>query len=53
MVGKVAETNTRTNITISKELKKNLEELAKKENRSFNNLIITVLMRYVQEKGVN
>ena len=35
--------NTRTNITINKELKKEIEKLASKDNRSFNNYIITVL----------
>lgn len=43
----VAETNTRTNITIPKDLKVKLEELAKEQNRSFNNLVITVLKEYV------
>jgi len=42
----ISKDNTRTNITISKELKKGLEKLAKKENRSLNNLIITVLENY-------
>ena len=44
----VSEENTRTNITIPKELKKRLEEIAKSKNRSFNNLVITVLMDYVE-----
>lgn len=35
--------NTRTNITIPKALKKKLEEIAKEQNRSFNNLVITIL----------
>jgi len=43
----ISKDNTRTLITISKELKKQLEELAKKDNRSFNNLIITILKNYV------
>lgn len=38
--------NTRTNITINKELKKTLEEIAKEQNRSFNNLVITILQEY-------
>ena len=38
--GKVAPNKTRTNITIEKELKYQLEEQAKKEGRSFNNLVI-------------
>ena len=44
----VSEDKTRTNITIPKELKSRLEELAKKENRSFNNLVITVLQKYAE-----
>lgn len=44
----VAEDKTRTLITIPKELKAILEEEAKKENRTFNNLVITVLTRYAE-----
>lgn len=40
---------TRTNITIDKELKAKLEEIAKSENRSFNNLVITVLQKFAEE----
>lgn len=46
-MGKISETNTRTNITIPKDLKKQLEDLSKAQNRSFNNLIITVLKDFV------
>ncbi len=49
--GQVAPTNTRTNITISKELKAQLEQIAKSQNRSFNNLVITVLKNFVEENG--
>lgn len=45
----ISDKNTRTNITISKELKAKLEEIAKKENRSFNNLVITVLSKFVED----
>lgn len=45
--GKIADTNTRTNITIPKDLKAKLEKIAVKQNRSFNNLVITVLKDYV------
>lgn len=38
-----SDTNTRMNLTIPKELKKQLEEIAKLQNRSLNNLIITIL----------
>ena len=47
--GKVAPNKTRTNITIEKELKSQLEEQAKKEGRSFNNLIIKILKDHVQD----
>lgn len=40
---------TRTNITIDKELKAKLEKIAKSENRSFNNLVITVLQKFAEE----
>ena len=43
----VAESNTRTMITLPKELKKELDERAKSENRSFNNLVVTVLKEYI------
>lgn len=46
-MGKISDLNTRTNITISKVLKKELEEIAKEQNRSFNNLVITILKDYV------
>ena len=44
----IGENKTRTNITIPKELKARLEEIAKKENRSFNNLVITILQKFVE-----
>lgn len=47
MGGKIAETNTRTLLTISKDLKKKLEKIAEEQNRSLNNLIITILKEYV------
>ena len=43
----ISKDNTRTVITIPKELKKQLEDIAKKDNRSFNNLIIKILKDYV------
>ncbi len=39
----ISEKNTRTLITIPKKLKEQLEEEAEKENRSFNNYVITIL----------
>lgn len=47
MGGSISNENTRTNITISKELKSQLEKLAKQDNRSFNNYVITVLKEHV------
>lgn len=49
MGGSISNENTRTNITISKELKAQLEELAKQDNRSFNNYVITVLKEHVEK----
>ena len=49
MGGSISNENTRTNITISKELKAQLEELAKQDNRSFNNYVITVLKEHVDD----
>ena len=46
----VSKDNTRTNLTISKELKSKLEVIAKQENRSFNNLVITILKDYVAKR---
>jgi predicted DNA-binding protein len=44
----ISKDKTRTGITISKELKKELEILAKEKNRSFNNLLITILEDYIK-----
>ena len=46
----ISKDKARTNITIEKKLKIDLEDLAKEQNRSFNNLIITVLKEYVNSK---
>ena len=43
----VSKTNTRTLITIPKELKAELEKIAAKDDRSFNNLILKILKEYV------
>ncbi|MPM00569.1 hypothetical protein SDC9_46796 [bioreactor metagenome] len=53
MSGSIAEHNTRTNITISKELKTKLEQIAASENRSFNNLVITVLKDFVSSRNTS
>ena len=48
--GQVAPNKTRTNITIEKELKAQLEEQARKEGRSFNNLVINILKEYMKNQ---
>ncbi len=47
MAGKIADTNTRTVITLPKELKEQAEEVAKSQNRSFSNLVVTLLRECV------
>lgn len=49
-MGKIKDSNTRTQLTIDKQMKAELEAIAKAENRSFNNLVITILKDYLQEK---
>lgn len=39
----------RTSIVISKDLKAKVEEIAKKENRSFANMVNTALIKFVKE----
>lgn len=46
----ISKENIRTVLTISKELKSKLETIAKQENRSFNNLVITLLKNFVNER---
>jgi predicted DNA-binding protein len=46
----ISDKNTRTLITLPKDMKTKLEELAKAENRSLNNYIITVLMKHLENK---
>ena len=48
--GQIASNKTRTNITIEKELKAQLEEQAIKEGRSFNNLVINILKEYMKNQ---
>ena len=45
----ISKDNTRTQLTISKELKKQLENIAKEQNRSFNNLVITILKKFIDD----
>lgn len=49
-MGKISDKNTRTILTLPKELKKELEIIAKEENRSLNNLMLTVLKKFVDAR---
>ena len=44
----ISDKNTRIIVTISKDLKAAIEALAKKDDRSTNNLIIKILSDYVR-----
>jgi predicted HicB family RNase H-like nuclease len=44
----ISKDKVRANLIINKDLKKQLEGLAAKENRSFNNLVITILENYLK-----
>lgn len=46
----ISDNNVRTQIILSKEFKKQLEEIAKEENRSLSNLIDTILKNYVNNR---
>lgn len=48
--GKIAENKTKTTIVMEKKLKSTLEEIAKQERRSFNNLMVSVLADYAESK---
>ena len=49
-MSKIADSNTKICLTIPKDLKSALQEIARRENRSFNNLIITVLLQYLESR---
>ncbi|EPY6472523.1 ribbon-helix-helix domain-containing protein [Clostridium sporogenes] len=49
----ISKDNTRTQITIPKTLKEQLEKVAKAQNRSFNNLVITILKSYIKDSSHN
>lgn len=44
----ISDEKTRTIISIEKELKSQLENLAKQEDRSFNNYVVKILKDHVQ-----
>ena len=43
----ISKDKIRANLIIEKSLKKELEAIAAKENRSFNNLVATILKKFV------
>lgn len=45
----VSDKNTRTLITLEKSDKEKLEQIAREQNRSFSNLIQTILKDYLKE----
>lgn len=47
----ISSDKTRTMLTLAKELKKQAQEQAKKENRSLNNLIETALIEYLKKSA--
>lgn len=49
----IRENKTRTNITFPKELKTKIEQYAKKEQRSFNNMVIKILNDFVENQHDN
>ncbi len=48
--GQISENKVKTTIVMEKELKSTLEEIAKKEHRSFNNFMVSILYQYVENK---
>lgn len=46
----IGKDKTRTMLSIEKEFKKELEEIAAEENRSLNNLIITILKEHTKNR---
>lgn len=46
----IGKDKTRTQITIEKDLKKILEEIAKNDERSFNSLVIKILKDFVNSR---
>lgn len=46
----VAPDKTRVNFTIPKDLKERLERQAKKENRSFSNMVVVAVEEYLKMK---
>jgi hypothetical protein len=49
-MGNIREDKTRVILTVPKDLKEVLTEIAKEENRSLTNLIVTILKDYVKSR---
>lgn len=47
----ISKDNVRANLIINKNLKTQLETIAKEQNRSFNNLVITVLKDFISQEN--
>lgn len=45
----ISKDNTRMMFTIPKDLKIKLEQIAKEQNRSVNNLILTIIKNYINK----
>lgn len=48
--GQIAENKVKTTIVMEKELKTDLEKIAKEDMRSFNNLMVSILSNYVMKR---
>ena len=44
----ISDNNTRVLVTMPKETKERLKKLAKEDNRSVNNLIVTIINKYIE-----
>lgn len=49
-MGNIGEDKTRVIVTLPKELKATLSEIAKEENRSLTNLIVTILKDFIKSR---
>jgi len=46
----ISKNKVRANLVIERDIKKQLEDIAVKETRSFNSLVISVLKEYLESK---
>lgn len=49
----IKETNTRISVTVSKDNRDKLKELAKKENRSMSNMVEHLITSYIERSSEN